>query len=381
MTYPTISHFIENLTGIFIPLPIQTFGLFIVLAFLTGRYFIKKQFLRLEHTGYIKEVETSQNTKTTNIVLDYFFNGLISFLLGYKIIHIIQNYKVFSESPQKILLSSDGNLIVGLLFLIINVAYIYNFYKKDATIEAKTILPSDLSWNFLFVAGISGIIGAKLFTILEDIDYLISNPFSAIFSFSGLTFYGGLICGTICVILYARKYKINVAHLADAFAPALILAYGIGRMGCHFSGDGDWGITANMANKPSFIPDWLWGYTFPHNVIQAGEYIEGCIGRYCYELPQAVYPTSLYEALFGIIAFLFLWNIKNYIKIPGILFCIYLILNGIERFTIEIVRITEKYNILGLELTQAQVIGFTITIIGILGIIYLQKNSHESIKE
>ena len=149
MTYPTISHFIENLTGIFIPLPIQTFGLFIVLAFLTGRYFIKKQFLRLEHIGYIKEVETPQNTKTTNIVLDYFFNGLISFLLGYKIIHIIQNYKVFSESPQKILLSSDGNLIVGLLFLIINVAYIYSFYKKDATIEAKTILPSDLSWNFL----------------------------------------------------------------------------------------------------------------------------------------------------------------------------------------------------------------------------------------
>lgn len=381
MTYPTISHFIENLTGIFIPLPIQTFGLFIVLAFLTGRYFIKAQFLRLESLGFLKEVKIPQDTKTTNILLDYLFNGLISFLLGYKAIYIVQNYKLFSESPQKILLSSDGSIVLGLVFLIINMAYIYSFYKKEPTLENNTILPSDLSWNFLFVAGISGIIGAKLFTILEDIDFLLANPFSAIFSFSGLTFYGGLIGGTICVILYAKKYKINIAHLADSFAPALILAYGIGRMGCHFSGDGDWGIASNMANKPVFFPEWLWGYSFPHNVIQAGEYIEGCVGRYCYELPSPVYPTSLYEAIFGVIAFLFLWNIKDYIKIPGVLFCIYLVLNGIERFTIEIVRITEEYNILGLELTQAQVIGFIITVIGLSGIMYLQKNHHESIKE
>ena len=381
MTYPTISHFIENLTGFFIPLPIQTFGLFIVLAFLTGRHFINKRLLQLESLGFLKEVEVPKNTKTTSILLDYLFNGLISFLLGYKIIHIVQNYKLFSESPQKILLSNEGSIILGLLFLIINITYIYSFYKKKPTIEKKTILPSDLSWNFLFVAGISGIIGAKLFTILEDIDYLLANPFSAIFSFSGLTFYGGLIGGIICVILYAKKYKINIAHLADSFAPALILAYGIGRMGCHFSGDGDWGIVSNMANKPIFFPEWLWGYSFPHNVIQAGEYIEDCVGRYCYELPNAVYPTSLYEAIFGVIAFLFLWKIKDYIKIPGVLFCIYLVLNGIERFTIEIVRITEEYSILGLELTQAQVIGFLITIIGVSGIMYLQKNHHESIKE
>ena len=115
MTYPTISHFIENLTGLFIPLPIQTFGLFIVLAFLTGRYFIKAQFLRLESLGFLKEVKIPQDTKTTNIVLDYLFNGLISFLLGYKVIYIVQNYKLFSESPQKILLSSDGSIVLGLV--------------------------------------------------------------------------------------------------------------------------------------------------------------------------------------------------------------------------------------------------------------------------
>ena len=166
-----------------------------------------------------------------------------------------------------------------------------------------------------------------------------SNPLDALFSFSGLTFYGGLIFGTIAVIMYGKKYNIKTVYLADIFAPSLILAYGVGRMGCHFSGDGDWGIIANMNNKPVFIPDWLWGYNFPHNVIEAGEKIEGCVGMYCNQLPYLVYPTSLYESIFAVLAFLFLYNIKKYIKIPGLLFCIYLILNGIERFLIEIIRV------------------------------------------
>jgi len=382
MTYPTISHFIESLTGVFIPLPIQTFGLFIVLAFLSGRYFIKQGFLRLESLDLLKAVEVPNTTHSINTLLDYLFNGLISFLLGYKVIYIIKNYHLFAESPQVILLSSDGNILTGLLFLILNITYLYYFNQQNMELKNAQILPSDLSWNFLFVAAVSGIIGAKLFTVLEDVDYLLANPISALFSFSGLTFYGGLIFGTIFVIIYGRKYKISIPYLADVFAPGLILAYGIGRMGCHFSGDGDWGIASNMANKPDVIPEWMWGYNFPHNVIQVGEQIEGCVGKYCTQLPYLVYPTSLYEAVFGVLAFLLLWNIRKHIKIPGILFCIYLMLNGIERFTIETVRITEKYNVFGLDLTQAQVIGCIISIIGIIGIIYLKKTTHhESIKE
>ena len=156
-------------------------------------------------------------------------------------------------------------------------------------------------------------------------------------------------------------------------------------MGCHFSGDGDWGILSNMQTKPNFIPEWIWGYNFPHNVIEAGQQIEGCIGMYCKELPYFVHPTSLYEALFGILAFLFLYKIKQYITIPGILFCIYLILNGIERFLIEFIRVTEKYKIIGLELTQAQIIGIMICVVGSVGIYCLNtqksKTQHELIKE
>jgi len=379
MTYPTISHFIESITGVFIPLPIQTFGFFIVSAFFAAQYFIKKEFLRLESIGVLQSSPILNKENKFALIFDYIINGLMSFLFGYKIIHIIKNYETFAKKPQEILLSSQGSILLGLCFLMTTIFYMYYGKKKTNVVEVKNILPSQLSWNFIFIAGISGIIGAKLFSVFEDIDYLIQDPLSALFSFSGLTFYGGFIFGTLAVILYGKKYNIKIKYLADTFAPSLILAYGIGRMGCHFSGDGDWGILSNMNIKPSIIPDWMWGYNFPHNVIEVGEKIEGCVGMYCYQLPYLVYPTSLYESIFGIIAFLFLYNIKTHIKIPGVLFCIYLILNGMERFLIEIIRVTEKYNVFGFNLTQAQIIGFVIIFIGLGGLLYLNNVKHESI--
>ena len=379
MTYPTISHFIESITGIFLPLPIQTFGFFIVSAFFAAQYFIKKEFLRLESKSVLHSVKISNTGNTMGSIVDYLFSGIMSFLIGYKILYIIQNYNSFATKPQEILLSTDGNIFLGVCCLTLTTIYMYSEKKKINTSQTKNILPSELSWNFIFIAGISGIIGAKLFSVFEDIDYLISNPLDALLSFSGLTFYGGFIFGALAVILYAKKYNIKIAYLADTFAPSLILAYGIGRMGCHFSGDGDWGVLSNMQIKPNFIPDWLWGYNFPHNVIEAGEKMEGCIGMYCHQLPYLVYPTSLYESIFGVLAFIFLYNIKTYIKIPGILFCIYLIMNGLERFCIEIIRITEKYNLFGLNVTQAQIIGLLIIGIGFGGILYLNNQKYASI--
>ena len=379
MTYPTISHLIEQITGIFIPLPIQTFGFFIVSAFIAAQYFIKKEFIRLENKGTLSSVKISNKENYIQSILDYIFNGSMSFLIGYKLIYIIQNYNRFATNPQEILLSKNGSLFLGLCFFIVTIIYIYSNNKKEKEIRIKDVLPSEISWNFIFIAGLSGIIGAKLFSVFEDIDYLIANPLEALFSFSGLTFYGGFIFGTIAVILYGRKYNIKIQHLADTFAPSLILAYGIGRMGCHFSGDGDWGIVSNMNIKPNFIPDAMWGYNFPHNVIEAGEKIEGCVGLYCNQLPYLVYPTSLYESIFGLLAFYFLYNIRKHIQIPGILFCIYLILNGVERFLIEIIRVTEKYYLFGIHLTQAQIIAILIIIIGIGSILYLKNKNHEPI--
>ncbi len=125
-----------------------------------------------------------------------------------------------------------------------------------------------------------------------------------LFSFSGLAFYGGLITAAFAVSIYVERNKIPWPVNADVVAPALMLAYGIGRIGCQLSGDGCWGMV-NADPKPewlSFLPDWAWAFNYPHNVINEGVLIPDCSGRNCHVLDQPVFPTPLYETT---IAFLF----------------------------------------------------------------------------
>ncbi len=161
----------------------------------------------------------------------------------------------------------------------------------------------------------------------------------------------------------------------DSSAPALMLAYGVGRLGCHFAGDGDWGID-NLDPKPdwlSFLPDWAWAYHYPHNVISAGIPIEGCDGPHCYMLENPVFPTPLYEAVICVGLFGVLWMIRNKVRFdPGIFFCIYLILNGMERFFIEKIRINSEYYIAGIKITQAEIISVMLALTGIIGILFIR---------
>jgi phosphatidylglycerol:prolipoprotein diacylglycerol transferase len=129
----------------------------------------------------------------------------------------------------------------------------------------------------------------------------------------------------------------------------MMLAYGIGRIGCHLSGDGDWGIVNNNP-KPtllSWLPDWMWSFRFPHNSINAGVPMPDCSGKYCNQLVNGVYPTSFYELVLCIGMFLLMWAFRKKIKRSGLMFCIYLILNGGERFLIEHIRINFYYRFLG----------------------------------
>jgi phosphatidylglycerol:prolipoprotein diacylglycerol transferase len=162
--------------------------------------------------------------------------------------------------------------------------------------------------------------------------------------------------------------------MLDVGGPGLMLAYSIGRMGCHLSGDGDWGIP-NLAQKPSWLPDWLWSSTYPHNVINEGVPIKDCIGRFCSELPLPVYPTALYESIICLALFAFLWSIRKRIHAPGLLFSIYLILNGLERFTIELIRVNSKYHVAGISFTQAELISSLLILLGISGAIWSIKNA------
>ncbi|HEY4799132.1 MAG TPA: prolipoprotein diacylglyceryl transferase family protein, partial [Bacteroidia bacterium] len=175
---------------------------------------------------------------------------------------------------------------------------------------------------------------------------------------------------------------ITTSHLIDACAPALMLAYGVGRLGCQMAGDGDWGID-NLSAKPSWfiLPDWAWAYTYPHNVNNVGIAMPDCTGKFCSVLENPVFPTPLWEAVTCIILFFVLWSVRKRITAPGVLFSLYLILNGIERFFIEKIRINTTYHIFGHRITQAEIISTALFFLGIAGIFYfrnLQKKNAAS---
>ena len=381
--YPTISHLIEDLFGINIPLPIQTFGFWVAIAFLAASYVIKIELQRKEKEGKISIIKIKKIVGLKLKSIDIGIALFSGFLIGFKLIEAILNYDDLVADPQSFILSLRGNLFGGILFAILS---LYNKQKENKKQELEKpkevdqeIHPYELVGNITIIAAVSGIIGAKIFHNLENIQDFLADPIGQIMAFSGLTFYGGLICGAISVVLYCRKYKLNVLHLIDSAAPALMLAYGVGRIGCQMSGDGDWGVV-NLTPKPEWLnsfPDWIWSYDFPNNVINAGIYIDGCTGRFCSVLPQPVWPTALYEVIMCIILFSVLWLIRKRITIPGLLFCIYLIMNGIERFFIEKIRVNTEYDILG-GITQAEIISFCLIITGLLFSLFLLRKNNIS---
>ena len=377
--YPTISHLLFDLFGINIPLPIQTFGFWVAIAFIFASWIISNELKRKEKEGFLSSTKVNEiigESLTTSEIISSLLTG---FFIGFKFIEALFHYTDLVNNPQDFILSTRGNLLGGILIAAISfyLKWTENNKTKLATPKTieKTVHPFELVGNMTMIAAVSGIIGAKIFHNLENMDAFLADPIGQLISFSGLTFYGGLIAGAVSVIWYANKYKINTKHLIDSAAPGLMLAYGVGRIGCQMSGDGDWGID-NLAPKPewmSFLPDWMWSYTFPHNVINAGVPIEGCTGNFCMELANPVWPTAFYEVIMSLAIFGILWAMRKHIKVPGALFFIYLAFNGVERFFIEKIRINTEYNILG-GITQAEIISFCLVLTGIIGIAYLYKN-------
>jgi phosphatidylglycerol:prolipoprotein diacylglycerol transferase len=379
--YPTITDLIRDLFGKNIALPVQTFGFIVAISFLLSAYTLTLELKRKERQGLLQPTTKKRLDGEPAKGWELILSGIFGFILGYKLIYFIFNYSMLVDNPQQALLSGEGSMVGGLIGAALSVLLKYrdkekNKKEKPEWVE-ETIHPYQLVGNITMVAALAGLIGAKIFHNLENLDDFKADPVNALISFSGLTMYGGLIVGGVAVLWYGKKNGIPLLDLSDANAPGLMLAYGFGRIGCQLAGDGDWGIV-NLNPQPrwlSFLPDWFWSFRYPHNVNNVGIPIPGCEGKHCYILSQPVFPTPLYESIVCIALFFVLWSLRKKITIPGMMFSIFLLLNGIERFLIELIRVNTKYHLAGINFTQAQLISLCLIILGTAGIFYFRSKA------
>ncbi|WP_341840542.1 prolipoprotein diacylglyceryl transferase [Chitinophaga caseinilytica] len=420
--YPNLYYAFRDLFGVELPnlKIVQTFGFFVALAFLAAAWVLTSELRRREKLGLLHPVDETVTEGKPASVADLLVSAVIGFIIGFKFFGAFGKIGDFREY----LLSAQGSLIGGLLVAAGMAYYKYYTKKKKALPTPRQVKvkvwPHQRVPDFTIQAAVAGLIGAKIFHNLENWSEFAADPWGSLFSASGLTFYGGLIVAAYVIIRYAAKKQINWKHLVDSAGPALMLAYAIGRMGCQFSGDGDWGInnSAYITNaagqieqvapaqyqqvmereteyfsrhfgsiehvphkyypKPAalgFLPDWFVAYNYPHNVVNDGVRLPGCEGEYCSALPVGVFPTPLYEIIVCGAFFLVLMGIRRKVTTPGVIFGIYLILNGLERFFVEKIRVNTKYDIFGFHPTQAELISSLLVIGGAALIWYARKTA------
>lgn len=393
--YATLPEFFNSTfnTDIFPNIPLNTYGFFVAMGFMVAAIFASKELKRRGELGQIHGIPSIEIIGQKPTFKDLIFPFLIWFFVGMKIAGaLIHNSKLLTSGQKTVsyLFSTEGFPIYGVIVGAIAAAYTYYKMNKEALKtpikKNVTIEPEDLIGEIVFVAAIFGVVGASVFEIIQPnsemtLIELFSDPMNFL---SGLTIYGGLAFGIIGVSIYAWRRKLKPFVLFDALAPTFIIAMSIGRMGCHFSGDGDWGIPYKGEAHPisglpydystswlGNLPEYFWKNNYAHNVINEGELIAGCVGDYCHQLTPGVLSTAIFEIIMFFILFVIMWSLRKRVThIPGFMFMMLFVVSGIERFPIEMIRVTERFPSF-FNLTQAQIISICLVIIGSAGMVYL----------
>jgi len=228
----------------------------------------------------------------------------------------------------------------------------YYFLNKDLNhlgYDAK--LASDI----VFAAAVGGILGSKIYYLIENFERVKADPSGMILSGAGLVFLGGLMGGTLGVTYVIRKNNLSWLKFADIVAPLLILGYAVGRIGCFLVGD-DYGLPTHVA----------WGLEFPNGLppstysVFQSYYPWVSLEGFSPGVLK-VHPTQIYESIIGFGIFYFLYKRRKKVLVVGSLFFTYLIFAGSERFLIEFLRVNTKYFF---ELSASQLISLIMIFIG-----------------
>jgi len=401
--FPDFRYLIHGITGAWPPewmALFKTFGLMVALAFIAASMVLIRELKRKEAAGLmqpeVKTIEEGRPATTGDVLL----SALGGFVLGFKVGGFFGHWQEIAPDPASYLFSTRGHLLAGIVVAALLGFLKYRDGKKATRTKPVTkkvaVYPHQRIGEVVLIAAVAGIIGAKVFNALETWDQFIADPIGSLTSSSGLTFYGGFLAATAVFYFFAKKHKIRFAHLADAAAPAILLAYGLGRLGCQLSGDGDWGIynsayvtqadgTLTEAPRGAVIPflqqtqtqhafvaapGWLprsfVAQNYAHNVLNEGMPVAGCTGDYCSVLPVAVFPTPLYETVACVLLFLLLWAVRKKLKKPWQMFALFLIAMGIERFFVELIRVNTTYDLGFIKPTQAEIISTLLVLTGII---------------
>ncbi|MFT3934311.1 MAG: prolipoprotein diacylglyceryl transferase [Chitinophagaceae bacterium] len=392
------------------------FGMMVAIAFITAAIVIGSELKRKSKEGLLQYREEKITVGKPASFAELLINFLLGFLFGYKVVG------AFFTGPdtdmQQFMISLQGNLLAGILGGLVFAGLKWRDANKQKLAKPEErvirVWPHDRVGDIILLGAVFGFLGAKIFDNLENWNRFIQDPIGNLISPSGLTFYGGLICAALAIWWYAKRHNIGFWHLNDAAAPSLMLSYAVGRIGCQVSGDGDWGVLNSayisdkngavslasgdqfqqqlLANKDFFVrqfesldkvkhvyfkgvswlPDWFFAYTYPHNVNKEGIPLPNCNwGEYCNVLPLPVFPTPIYEIIACTLLFGLIWAVRKKFTVPGTLFGFYLLINGIERFLIEKIRVNTKYESLPFQPTQAEIISSLLILTGLVLMVYL----------
>ncbi len=249
--------------------------------------------------------------------------------------------------------------------LLLGIGFLLGSYILSLELKRKKLDP-EIASTITILAVVFGIGGAKILFLIEEWSTFVRSPIGEALSPGGLTWYGGFVLGMIAISFYVRRKKIPFLKIWDGLAMGLIIAYGVSRLGCHFSGDGDYGF-------PTDLP---WGTNYEKGTSPpsyAFRIFPDIASRY----PRGVvpdntpcHPTPVYEFLLGVAGFALMWRLRKRPWPDGTMFMVYLMISSVFRFSVEFLRLNPR---LLFGLSEAQLISVPLFFAGLAGVCILER--------